>query len=98
MSETPSPQRFEDQLARLEQVVNRLEDESVGLEEALELFEGGMELAHTCRQRLEQVEQRVARLLAPEESGEPGASEPGASEPGASEPGASEPLTEELEL
>lgn len=67
MNEDKRSERFEDQLARLEQVVARLEEESVGLEEALELFEGGMELARACRARLEQVEQRVARLLAPEE-------------------------------
>ncbi len=76
MATTQTPQRFEEQLARLEQVVARLEDESVGLEEALELFEGGMELARSCRARLEQVEQRVARLLAPEEGGGEGATEP----------------------
>jgi exonuclease VII small subunit len=35
----------------------------VGLEEALELFESGMQLARSCRERLEEVEQRVARLL-----------------------------------
>jgi exodeoxyribonuclease VII small subunit len=63
-------ERFEDRLARLEQVVERLEDEAVGLEEALELFEGGMELARSCRSRLEEVEQRVARLLSPDEAAE----------------------------
>lgn len=56
-------ERFEEQLARLEQIVARLEDEAVGLEEALELFERGMELARGCRQRLEQVEHKVALLL-----------------------------------
>lgn len=55
--------RFEDQLARLEEIVDRLEDESVGLEEALGLFENGMELARRCRARLEEVEQRVTQLL-----------------------------------
>ncbi len=59
--------RFEDQLARLEEIVNRLEDESVGLEEALGLFENGMELARRCRARLEEVEQRVTQLLETEE-------------------------------
>jgi len=58
-----SGDRFEDQLAKLEQIVDRLEDESVGLEEALELFENGMELARRCRARLEEVEQRVSQLL-----------------------------------
>ena len=55
--------RFEDQLAKLEEIVGRLEDESVGLEEALGLFENGMDLARRCRARLEEVEQRVSQLL-----------------------------------
>ena len=59
--------RFEDQLAKLEGIVDRLEDESVGLEEALGLFENGMELARRCRARLEEVEQRVTQLLETEE-------------------------------
>ena len=56
-------ERFEDQLENLEKIVARLEDESVGLEEALGLFESGMELARSCRARLEEVEQRVTQLL-----------------------------------
>jgi exodeoxyribonuclease VII small subunit len=63
-------ERFEDQLAKLEEIVARLEDEGVGLEESLDLFEAGMKLVKCCRARLEQVEQRVARLLESEE-GEP---------------------------
>jgi exodeoxyribonuclease VII small subunit len=55
--------RFEDQLAELESIVARLEDESVGLEEALGLFENGMDLAKKCRARLEEVETRVSQLL-----------------------------------
>jgi len=56
-------ERFEDQLGRLEEIVDRLEDDSVGLEEALGLFENGMDLARRCRARLEEVEQRVTQLL-----------------------------------
>jgi exodeoxyribonuclease VII small subunit len=62
--------RFEDQLAKLEEIVGNLEDESVGLEEALGLFENGMDLARSCRARLEEVEQRVTQLLENEESEE----------------------------
>lgn len=58
-----APVRFEDQLAQLESIVARLEDESVGLEEALGLFENGMDLAKKCRERLEDVETRVSQLL-----------------------------------
>jgi len=63
-------ERFEDQLAQLENIVSRLEDESVGLEEALGLFENGMDLAKKCRGRLEEVEQRVSQLLEDETSEE----------------------------
>ena len=59
--------RFEDQLERLEEIVSSLEDETVGLEEALGLFEDGMKLAKSCRARLEEVEQRVRQLLETEE-------------------------------
>jgi exodeoxyribonuclease VII small subunit len=55
--------RFEDQLENLEQIVAQLEDDEVGLEEALDLFERGMELARACRSRLEKVEQRVTQLM-----------------------------------
>ena len=63
-------ERFEDQLAKLEEIVAKLEDESVGLEQALDLFEGGMELARSCRTRLEEVEQRVTQLLENEDNEE----------------------------
>jgi len=63
-------ERFEDQLAKLEKIVAELEDESVGLEQALDLFEGGMELARSCRMRLEEVEQRVTQLLEDEDEEE----------------------------
>lgn len=69
-ADTTADERFEDRLERLEQIVARLEDDSVGLEEALELFEDGMRLAQACRERLAEVEQRVARLL--EEAGADG--------------------------
>jgi len=75
---TTDGERFEDQLGKLEEIVARLEDESVGLEEALELFENGMDLSRRCRERLEAVEQRVTQLLADDESDE----EPGDEENG----------------
>ncbi len=71
MKQEPDQGRFEDQLARLESIVGQLEDESVGLEEALDLFENGMTLARSCRSRLEQVQQRVSKLLAADHRGQP---------------------------
>lgn len=68
-------ERFEDQLEKLEEIVASLEDETVGLEEALDLFENGMTLAKSCRARLEEVEHRVRRLLESED-GETAVTEP----------------------
>jgi exodeoxyribonuclease VII small subunit len=70
MTDKKTEQRFEDQLARLEEIVARLEDEGVGLEESLDLFERGMGLVRSCRERLEKVEQRVAQLMQ-NEDGDP---------------------------
>lgn len=55
---------FEEALTQLEEVVARLEDDSVGLEEAIKLFERGVKLARRCRTQLEGVEKRVEQLLA----------------------------------
>lgn len=65
-----SKETFEDALAQLEEVVKRLEDDSVGLEEALKLFERGVKLARRCRTQLTQVEARVEQLLAEAAEGE----------------------------
>ncbi|MCP4896537.1 MAG: exodeoxyribonuclease VII small subunit [bacterium] len=70
MTKRKKEERFEEQLERLEAIVARLEDESVGLEQALELFEEGMTLARGCRTRLERIEQRIEQLLEPGEGQE----------------------------
>jgi len=70
MTDKKKEDRFEDQLGKLEEIVARLEDEGVGLEESLDLFEQGMTLVRSCRERLEKVEQRVAQLMQ-DESGQP---------------------------
>ncbi len=54
---------FEDSLKRLEEIVERLEDDDLGLEESLELFEEGMELARVCGRRLDEAEKRVTLLV-----------------------------------
>ena len=71
-----SKETFEQALAELEAVVARLEDDSVGLEEALKLFERGVRLARRCRQQLSAVEGRVEQLLAEAAEGEEPPSRP----------------------
>jgi len=55
--------RFEDCLQRLEQIVDELEKGNVPLEQALKLFEEGVQLSAACRKELEQAEGKVEILL-----------------------------------
>jgi exodeoxyribonuclease VII small subunit len=54
---------FEQARAELEQIVRRLEDGQISLDESLELWERGEQLHALCRARLDQAEERVAELL-----------------------------------
>jgi exodeoxyribonuclease VII small subunit len=58
-----APPAFEAALEELERRVRRLESGEVSLEEALALFEEGVELARTCHEQLEAAEQRVSALV-----------------------------------
>ena len=63
---------FEDRLARLEQVAERLKDGKIPLEEAIALFEEGSKLAKTLEKELARVERKVQVLSGEEsETGEP---------------------------
>lgn len=59
---------FEEALKRLEEVVQKLEDGDVPLEEAIDLFQEGMALSKRCSQQLDKAEQRIEMLI--EENGE----------------------------
>jgi exodeoxyribonuclease VII small subunit len=54
---------FEDSLAELEQLVNRLEQGDITLEESLKSFERGVQLTRTCQTALQNAEQKVQILL-----------------------------------
>jgi exodeoxyribonuclease VII small subunit len=55
--------RFEECLQRLEQIVDELEKGNVPLEQALKLFEEGVQLSASCRKELEEAEGKVEILL-----------------------------------
>ena len=55
--------KFEDCLARLEQIVGRLEAGNLPLEESLTIFEEGVKLARTCARYLEDAEKRIEVLV-----------------------------------
>ena len=58
--ESPS---LEDRLRRLEEILSRLEQDDVALEEALELFEEGVGHVRDAERVLAQTELRVQELL-----------------------------------
>lgn len=53
---------FENALKRLEDIANRLEDGSLGLEESIVQFETGVKLAKFCHDKLEEAEQKIEIL------------------------------------
>jgi exodeoxyribonuclease VII small subunit len=55
---------FEKDLKQLEDVVARLEQGDLPLDEAMKLFQEGMRLSRLCSQRLSTVEQEIKKLVA----------------------------------
>lgn len=53
---------YEQSMARLEQIVAKLEDGSLGLDESLKLFEEGTKLAAFCNESLDKAEQTIVIL------------------------------------
>ncbi|OGF98959.1 MAG: exodeoxyribonuclease VII small subunit [Candidatus Glassbacteria bacterium RIFCSPLOWO2_12_FULL_58_11] len=54
---------FEDHCRRLDEIVSRLEDEQLPLEESIELFTEGVDLALKARNQLEQSGEKVQKLI-----------------------------------
>jgi exodeoxyribonuclease VII small subunit len=55
--------KFEDCLQRLEKIVDQLEKGEIPLEQALKLFEEGIQLSNSCRKELDEAEGKVEILL-----------------------------------
>ncbi|WP_263384109.1 exodeoxyribonuclease VII small subunit [Granulicella arctica] len=60
---------FEERLAALETVVERLERGELSLEDSVRLFEEGVGLSNSCKAELEAAEGRIQVLLEPESKG-----------------------------
>ncbi|HXH63245.1 MAG TPA: exodeoxyribonuclease VII small subunit [Gemmatimonadales bacterium] len=59
-------QNFAAELERLEEIVRRLESPDVDLDQALKLFEEGVERLRAARERLATAEAKVKQVLADE--------------------------------
>ncbi len=78
---------YEEAMKRLEEIVARLENEDIPLEEALAGFKEGVRLSRYCREKLAEIEFQVEYLLKEEQEAEgEGGGEPG--EPGETAGGA----------
>lgn len=61
--ESVGDEAVEQQLERLESIVQKLESTSVSLDESIALFEEGVDLAVRVRKRLEKSEGRIRQII-----------------------------------
>ncbi len=54
---------FEESLAKLESIVNKMESGKLGLDKMIEHFEQGSQLIKTCTAKLDEVEQKIEKLV-----------------------------------
>lgn len=76
MSEKPVAElSFEEAMAELEEVVNRLEGQDVPLAASIALYERGAELKKRCEALLNEAEEKVARITT-DAGGQPTGTQP----------------------
>lgn len=54
---------FEEAMIQLEQIVDRLEEGDVPLEEAISIYKDGMELSKLCHDKLKNVEEQLTQII-----------------------------------
>lgn len=55
--------KFEDALERLEEIVGKLEEGELALDESLKVFEEGIKLSRFCSGKLEEAEKKIEILM-----------------------------------
>ena len=53
---------FEDALAEIKSIINKLESGKFSLEEMIKMYENGIDLMQLCRKKLDNVELRIKKL------------------------------------
>lgn len=56
-------QSFADAMTELEEIVRKLEQGDVPLEEAIDLYKKGMELSHFCHEKLQSAEKQLISIV-----------------------------------
>ena len=62
---------FEKKLNRLEEIVQKMENGELSLDDSLQLFEEGVKLSRDCNKELSEAEQKVKKLVGVDSEGEP---------------------------
>lgn len=62
---------FEKKLTRLEEIVQKMENGELSLDDSLKLFEEGVKLSRDCNKELSEAEQKVKKLVGVDGDGEP---------------------------
>ena len=60
---------FEAAMKRIDEIVSRLEDNTLKLDDSLALYEEGVALVALCRAKLEVAQQKIS-MICPDENGE----------------------------
>ncbi len=63
MSATKKEKNFEESFARLEKILEKMNSESVSLDESLKLYEEADELIQFCGKRLQGAERKIETLI-----------------------------------
>lgn len=61
-AKNPPKQTFEDSLRRLEEIVNKLEQGGVPIEDSIKMYEEGLALSKMCIEKLTQAELKLKKL------------------------------------
>lgn len=63
--------KFEEAMARLDEIVEGLESEGTSLEESIRLYEEGMKLVKVCEKKLAAAEAKLEKVLPQSSAGNP---------------------------
>lgn len=55
--------KFEDAIVELEEIIKQLESGELSLDDSMEKFKQGVELANICNKKLEQAEKSITQLI-----------------------------------
>ena len=62
-SEPKNEPKYEEQVQKLENIIRKLEEGELELEESISLYEEGMRLLKLCEEQLHRAEQKIEKLI-----------------------------------